>query len=172
MEACLPSSYCTALPNLFIYCTRNATQLSESNLPTHSLEKMNRRTGAVGSKEGRRAVRESSFRAASSAALKSQFMTQRLSDFNSVTRKSRVERGEEAGGGGPATRSLSPKRPPALHRLHFPTRRTAKRSHKGSEWPVSGAAAVLVWAARRVGPQPFYITAAIRFQSPGHPDGS
>ena len=94
MEACLPSSYCTALPNLFIYCTRNATQLSESNLPTHSLEKMNRRTGAVGSKEGRRAVRESSFRAASSAALKSQFMTQRLSDFNSVTRKSRVERGE------------------------------------------------------------------------------
>ena len=73
---------------------------------------------------------------------------------------------------GPGTRSLSPRRP-ALHRLHFPTAAASeKRSHKGSEWPVSGAAAVLVWAARWVGPQPFYITAAIRFQSPGHPDGS
>ena len=74
--------------------------------------------------------------------------------------------GKLAAARGPGTRSLSPRRP-ALHRLHFPTAAaSAKRSHKGSEWPVSG------WSGRRVGPQPFYITAAIRFQSPGHPDGS
>ena len=42
---------------------------------------------------------------------------------------------------GPGTRSLSPRRP-ALHRLHFPAAAaaSAKRSHKGSEWPVSGRA--------------------------------
>ena len=53
--------------------------------------------------------------------------------------------GKLAAARGPGTRSLSPRRPAALHRLHFPTAASAERSHKGSEWPVSGAAAVLVW---------------------------
>ena len=92
-----PSPLHCSAQSLYIRSS-SAVELSESNLPTHhSLVGKDESRGAAVKRGGyvspyMRTVQ----RAPSPAPPKSQFMTPRSSDFNSATRKSRVERGGEA----------------------------------------------------------------------------